>query len=157
MNKPKKTQREPKDFIADLKFFRSNKISIDQSVAFFAGLSYELILNTKIFPRNSDLKPFINEVYLTHDTTDKEFREYLYASRTLLGARLTRNILDNFDYLIVKEISKDIEYILLENFMDDEKNNKNTHKKDNDFSKNIASWLGAISKTNEDYTAENNE
>lgn len=142
-------QRHPNDFISDLKFFRSNKLSVNQSVTFFAGLSFELILNKKIFTRNSDLEIFINEVYLKHNSDpDKQtFKPYLYKSRTQLGARLTRNILDDFDYTIVKQISNEIEEILITMSPENGKTNKSINN--DSFSNNIASWLNVIANSSE--------
>lgn len=153
----KNAQRNPEDFISDLKFFKSNKLSVNQSVAFFAGLSFELILNKKIFPRNADLEIFLNEVYLKHNKKpeDQTFKQYLYKSRTQLGARLTRNILDEFDYVIVKKISNDIEEILLAMFPEMIKSN--TIKYNSSFSKGINSWINAISMSNKSEKETNNE
>lgn len=139
-------KRNPNDFIVSFGLFRSDKLSVEQSITFFAGLSFELILDKNIFPKNSDLETFVTEVYLTshNSTSGIVFKPYLYKSRTLLGARLTRVILDNFDYTTMKHISYEIERILLAMFPELKKSSGSKTK--NTFNKNITDWITAISE-----------
>ncbi|HEM3480986.1 hypothetical protein ACS6Y5_04710 [Streptococcus suis] len=51
------------------------------------GIVSELILSKVIFQKNDEIRKFIKEVF------NLELKDYLYKSRTLLVARLTREIL----------------------------------------------------------------
>lgn len=141
-----KKQRKIEDYIIDIKLFKSNKLSIDQSIAFFAGLSYEMVLNRELFPHNSDLEIFITEFYLKYNEKEEDqyFKPYLYKSRTQLGARLTRNILDKFDYTTVKVISNNVEKMLIS--MAPSKENTSLITPQSSFNSKISTWLEAISE-----------
>lgn len=51
------------------------------------GIVSELLLSRQVFPRNKDIQEFLKEVF------SLEFKEYLFKSRTLVVARVTREIL----------------------------------------------------------------
>ena len=53
------------------------------------GIVSELVLSKEIFKNNIDIEDFIVNVF------NLRFKDYLYKSRTLLVARLTREILNN--------------------------------------------------------------
>lgn len=53
------------------------------------GIVCELVLSKEIFKNNTDIEAFIIGVF------NLKFKDYLYKSRTLLVARLTREILKN--------------------------------------------------------------
>jgi len=52
----------------------------------FQGIIILTILDTKLFPRNSDLPVFIEKVF------DLNLKDYVYASRTLIIARVIRKL-----------------------------------------------------------------
>ena len=56
------------------------------------GIVCELVLSKEIFKNNTDIEDFIIGVF------NLKFKDYLYKSRTLLVARLTREILKNDKY-----------------------------------------------------------
>ena len=57
------------------------------------GIVSELVLSKEIFKNNIDIEDFIVNVF------NLRFKDYLYKSRTLLVARLTREILNNDNQL----------------------------------------------------------
>lgn len=59
-----------------------SKISIET----FEGIIIFTILDTKIFPKNSDLPLFLKDVF------NLTFKDYVYNSRTLVIARVVRDI-----------------------------------------------------------------
>lgn len=56
------------------------------------GIVCEIVLSKEIFKNNSEIEEFIVNVF------NLKFKNYLYKSRTLLVARLTREILKNDSY-----------------------------------------------------------
>lgn len=83
------------------------------------GIVSELVLSRLIFKKNIDIEVFLNEVFKW------KFRAYLYKSRTMLMARLTKGII---------ELEKDNEYKnrlykfvqkKIDEFKDNEKNERN--------------------------------
>lgn len=64
-----------------------NRLNIESQRYNLYSILPEYILSFSFFPTNRDIKYFIVSVGL-----DSEFKEYLYASRTLLLARLIRVI-----------------------------------------------------------------
>ena len=52
----------------------------------FQGIIILTILDTKLFPRNSDLPVFIEKVF------ELNLKDYVYASRTLIIARVIRKL-----------------------------------------------------------------
>ena len=52
----------------------------------FQGIIILAILDTKLFPRNSDLPVFIEKVF------ELNLKDYVYASRTLIIARVIRKL-----------------------------------------------------------------
>ncbi|QCZ53535.1 hypothetical protein UCCLBBS449_1672 [Levilactobacillus brevis] len=78
-----------------IEILQSNKLNSIQSLALFSGFSYQIILDKNLFTHNKDLEGFINAVYLDPHRIN-HYRPYLYSSRTLLGARLSKLIILNF-------------------------------------------------------------
>ena len=64
-----------------------NRLNIESQRYNLYSILPEYILSFSFFPTNNDIKYFIVSVGL-----DSKFKEYLYASRTLLLARLIRII-----------------------------------------------------------------
>lgn len=119
-----------------LKVVTSNKIDADQSIIYFAGTIYSILLNREIFKRNSDLKNFIYNIFLK-PLNYEQYKDYVYKSRTLLGARLYRYILENVNYTLTLEISNE-----LINFFDkNTQKDKKTKFVDNDIALELSKWL----------------
>ena len=51
------------------------------------GIVSQLLLSRKIFPANIDIEKFLKDIF------ELEFKTYLFRSRTLIVARVTREIL----------------------------------------------------------------
>ncbi|KEI87528.1 MULTISPECIES: hypothetical protein [Clostridium] len=108
----------------DIKIVSSNKLSVSQSKMLFIGFVYEIILNKNIFPKNSNLKKFINDELKEYLNRDIGFKDYLFASRTLLAARIQKELYYSLDYKKMIELAELIDNKLL---ISEEKkyNNKN--------------------------------
>ena len=96
MSREKRTVEEIKN---DIRIVSSNKLNISQSKLIFMGFLYEIILSKEIFPKNSDLKEFVNndlKKYLN-------IKDYIFKSRSLLAAKIQRKIyeLDYNDIIIL--------------------------------------------------------
>ncbi|PGO26294.1 hypothetical protein CN982_18325 [Bacillus cereus] len=106
-----KINRNIEDIKSDLKLIKSNKLGSYQGKLLFMGLTYEILQNTDLFPHNTDLKEFIENIYGTHFLEETDFKEYLYRSRTLLGSRLIKQLLFE-DYDKILKIASDLSYYL---------------------------------------------
>lgn len=106
-----KINRNIEDIRSDLKLIKSNKLGSYQGRLLFMGLTYEILQNTDLFPHNTDLKEFIENIYGTHFLGETDFKEYLYRSRTLLGSRLIKQLLFE-DYDKILKIASDLNYYL---------------------------------------------
>lgn len=120
-----------------LNLINSNKLNSDESLIYFAGILYSIILNRAIFYKNMDLKLFINEFILI-PTNKEQFRPYVYKSRTLLGSRVYRTIVEDFDYSLVREISKKL-FIYFESPVNNNANKDNL--KSNNIASELSGWL----------------
>ncbi|MFZ4452046.1 hypothetical protein [Salibacterium aidingense] len=128
--------RSLKDIGDDIKLIITNKLNTSQSKLLFMGISYEIIQRRDLFPKNSDLKKFVEEVYIPYSKDKIPFRDYLYASRTLLGARIEKLILWEIGYNdILNMVNK-----LNEIFPSD--NSKTTTTKNIDLE--ITEWMNFI-------------
>ena len=133
--------REIKDIINDLLFIISNKLSLMQSKLLFMGITYEIVLRKDLFPRNKDLKDFIEEVYIKRFSNKKTFKDYLYRSRTLLSSSLLRKIYLELDYSEVTEIINELIEIIQGNTIEDKSSKSNKSKDMNDY---ITEWMKSI-------------
>ncbi|MEK4181356.1 hypothetical protein NSQ61_17965 [Aeribacillus sp. FSL K6-1121] len=104
----------------DLKIITSNKLNSSQSKLLLIGIIFEIIQRRDLFPKNSDLKMFVNQVFVA-PMSIKPFKDYLFLSRTLLGSRIGKIILFDFEY---KNVIKTVETLrnLLPGKEDKEKN-----------------------------------
>lgn len=83
------------------------------------GIVSELLLSKQVFPRNIDIKVFLKDIF------ELELKEYLFRSRTLLIARVTREIIaiekeNLYKNMLYKFIEQKIE-----DLKDDNKKEKN--------------------------------
>ena len=70
----------------------SNKLNVFQSRLMFMGFIYEIILSRDIFPKNSDLKEFINQDMPKYLNLPISFKDYVFLSRPLLASRVLNKI-----------------------------------------------------------------
>jgi len=91
-------ERKLNEIKKDLKLITSNKLSMSQSKLLFMGITYEIILRKDLFPKNEDLRGFINNVFVENFKEKIPFKDYLYKSRTLLAARVQRKIYSDLEY-----------------------------------------------------------
>lgn len=122
----------------DIKIISSNKLSMSQSKLLFMGITFEIILRKDLFPKNSNLKAFINNLYLKYFIDKEPFKEYIYVSRTILGARVQRKIKSDLNYNQIIQIVNEL-YNMLPN--DDINKNKGNKKNGN---KDISEWMNFI-------------
>lgn len=109
MDNEKRSLKHIKD---DIKVITTNKLSTSQSKLLFMGIIYEIILRKDLFPRNSDLKSFIDNIFMRYFIGKQPLRDYLYLSRTILGARIQKEILSDLEYNQIIEIVYEIYGVL---------------------------------------------
>ncbi|MEB6065003.1 hypothetical protein MXM24_14570 [Enterococcus gallinarum] len=118
-----------------------NAIKNEKSKEYLIGTLSSLIFSKEIFYRNSDIEPFIYDVF------GIKYLSYVFRSRTLLFARLTKDVIlnENIDYA---DISKKFGLFF-------EIETKNSIK--NKTTKNISKWVQGIRNENEKMTNENDK
>jgi hypothetical protein len=137
--KAKTNERELVDIVRDLKFVTSNKVNISQSKALFIGLSYEIVSRRDLFPRNIDLRIFTDEMYVPYTKKKEPFKEYLFSSRTLLGARIGGIILYDIEYDdLIEMVNRLIDLLSIQTSLSEKKNNSKINNSD------ITDWLNVI-------------
>lgn len=102
----------PEDIEKQLQLIQSNKLDSSQAISLFIGFSGRLVLTRDTFKHNSDLEPFILEVFLK-PFGKEQFRPYVYKSRTLLTSRVLRLLEENLTLTMTLKIAKNIESILV--------------------------------------------
>lgn len=107
----------------DIKIISTNKLSVSQSKLLLIGALYEIILNREIFPKNIDLKNFVNIDMNRCLSVSKEYKDYLFTSRTLLAARVQKEIYE-LDYNDIVSL-----LIFIENKLSDLAPNNSTNLK----------------------------
>ncbi|KZE37731.1 hypothetical protein AV656_09360 [Bhargavaea cecembensis] len=93
------------------------------------GVVSDLLLSKELFPRNDDLRIFIKEIF------DIEFKDYIFSSRTLIVARVTRSL-----YL---KTDKELEIVRKKLIIFFEKYNK--LDVENRGTTNLSKWIKGIS------------
>jgi hypothetical protein len=122
----------------DLRVISSNKLNSYQSKLFLVGILYEIILRKDLFPRNSDLKKFVQLIVVEPIKTIPPFREYLFLSRTLLGSRVSSIILSHFEF---KNVVKTVD-VLNDILPDKERAESNTNRQSND--SDLDEWINFL-------------
>jgi hypothetical protein len=102
----------PEEIAKQLQLIQSNSLDSSQAISLFIGFVGRLILKTDTFKHNSDLEPFILEVFLK-PFSKEQFRPYVYRSRTLLTSRVLRLLSDNLTLTTTLKIATRIESILV--------------------------------------------
>lgn len=123
----------------DLEFMLSNRLNIEQSKAFCLGIIFEILNRRDIFPKNIDLKEFVEDVFLEYkDDKEEPYRAYLYASRNLLASRICSTVLRNCTYTDIKNIQNKIldKYVVFEK--EERKSKKSLNNEDLDM------WIDTI-------------
>ena len=129
--------------IKRLRIINSNKLDSEQSLIYFAGVIYSILLNRKIYKRNIDLQSFVKDFILT-PIEEEQFKKYVYLSRTLLGSRVYRLIIENYSYPLVIETSNK-----LFNYFKVSTKQYSKKQKSKTGSQNIASELSGWLKNND--------
>lgn len=128
------------NIIKELAILKSNKLNSSESIIYFSGILYSIILSKSMFKRNKELKEFLYVIFLKPFGMD-QYREYLYKSRTLLGSRVSRQILENFSYTDTIKSSNIISKYIKEKY--NLKNNKKISKnsKNNNLADELSEWI----------------
>ena len=84
------------------------------------GIVSEIILSEELFKQNIDTKSFLKEVF------NKEFNEYVYASRTSIVSRTIRLIEDCDDDKIYLDYKNNLYKFVVKNIGNSKSNNNNT-------------------------------
>lgn len=134
--------RSLKEIKEDIKIISGNKLSMSQSKLLFMALSFEMILRKDLFPKKSNLKVFIENVYEKCFDNGNFFKDYLYSSRTILAARLEKKIQTELAYQDILKIVGELYKIL----PSDEIKIKN---KKNNTSLEIVEWMNFIENKEE--------
>ena len=122
---------------------QKGKVNAHESMLLIIGLSFDLIQNRSIFKRNSDLKPFLEEIYekILHV---EPYRDYLYNSRTLLGSRVAKDV-SNCDFIMLQRIISELSiYFKLDEF--DKYTQNNSSEKEHDY---LSEWIKYIRGNND--------
>ncbi|MCC0658304.1 hypothetical protein IC175_17245 [Clostridioides sp. ES-S-0123-01] len=134
--------RTLEDIKNDIKIIKGNKLSISQSKLLFIGIMFEIILNKDLFPKNSILKDFVNCKLLSYIKINEPFKEYLFSTRTLLIARIQKEVYINLNY---QDILKLVDF--LQEFIVKFDSKEESIKVDKKISKNssaINEWVDFI-------------
>lgn len=114
--------------------FKLNKKSLDKSD--FIGIICSILYSKDIFPKNKDIVPFLREVFSV------SYLEYVINSRTLIVARVSKNIYKSDDDISFLR-KKVIEYFNINEDNDNsEKWGKSSKKKN--ANEKLESWLKGL-------------
>lgn len=127
------------DIKNDIKVIKGNKLSVSQSKLLFIGIMFEIILSKDIFSNNSILKEFVNIKLLKYMKTKEPFKEYLFSSRTLLIARIQKEIYTNLNYQDILELADFLQEIIVKS--ETEEDNKKRSKKNPKDNSRINEWM----------------
>lgn len=105
-------KRELYDIKNDLKMIKSNKLSISQSKFLFMGIIYEILFNKDLFPKNKDLKDFVNNQLLILFNQNEPYKDYIFKTRTTLASKIQRYIYLNLEYNLMIDIVNELDKIL---------------------------------------------
>lgn len=98
----------------------------------FIGIISCMIYSKDIFPINKDIAPFLKQVF------NVEYLQYVLNSRTLISARITKNLLNLSESELDNKRIETIRY-----FKKFEKQKKNSNKKKNANDK-LSTWLKGL-------------
>lgn len=136
--------RQSEDIVSTLKLIQTPKLSIAQSTMLLSGIVYALILDREIFKHNIDLKDFTLKIFKQWLPNQEQFRPYVFRSRTLLGSKLSRIILESFDYESTKAVSS----LLLSLFSINTTDKKTKNKHVVGLEKTLADWIASLGNVN---------
>lgn len=111
----------------------------------FIGLITIVIYSREIFVKNEDAAKFVKNVF------GLSFLDYVVKSRTLLCARLTRNLVNMSDRDIKESIYKASEYFKTDKFIIEYNENSHTFNKNNlknkhNANRDVGTWISALLK-----------
>ncbi|HEK9101991.1 TPA: hypothetical protein SUB30_003391 [Bacillus pseudomycoides] len=117
----------------DLKIITSNKLNTSQSKLLLIGITYEILLRKDLFPKNSDLKKFVQVVFVDPLEDVKPFKDYLFVSRTLLSSRISKIILSKFNYNNVMKTVDKLNSMLPQQNNDNKNSSRSTEENMNEW------------------------
>ncbi|GAS82373.1 hypothetical protein [Paenibacillus amylolyticus] len=126
----------------DLKVISSNKLNSHQSKLFLVGILHEIILRKDLFPKNGDLKIFINILIVEPIGSLSPFRDYIFLSRTLLASRVSNIILKQFQF---RDVIKTVD--ILNNVLPSSEKIPSNHSK-NLNERELDDWMNFIRGNN---------
>lgn len=94
----KNNLRPLQEVIDDFDMIFSNKLSLEQARNMTIGLVFELVQRRDIFKKNEDLRGFIDATIIPFSIEKESFKDYLFNSRTLIGSRISKILLIEFEY-----------------------------------------------------------
>lgn len=148
MNKKKYEDRPINEIKEDLSsLLKMNKMSIHEVKLYLMAISYEIILNTKLFKLNVSLNDFVKNIYVNKLNLEEDYKEYLFNSRTLLASRIQRDIFEKAEYNQILIIIKEL--ILFLDIYNDISENKTKNISSNNNAQYIVEWMKFL-KGNED-------
>ncbi|WP_413487039.1 hypothetical protein [Carnobacterium maltaromaticum] len=131
------------NLLMNIKTLTIHKKEEDIRLQLFGAL-LPMLLSKDIFKKNSDVKPFIDSLML-----ESEFKNYLYASRTQIVAKMAREL-----EKINKESMNNVILIMQENIsnyeLNKDSNCKNEKKQSETNINNITAVLNKYSRNKED-------
>lgn len=125
-----------------LDLIKSSKLNSSQTIEYYIGFVYRLILDKKIFPNNPDLKEFIYTIFLEPNDLI-QFKDYVYKSRTLLGARTCRMISENFTFTDILNQVDNINNIFVRIY-NVKTSNSNAHKSVKAMDNALENWMNKL-------------
>lgn len=124
----------------DLEVLFSNKLNSEESKIYFSGFLYTLILNKKMFHKNEELKDFLYEVFLKPFNIE-QYRDYLYKSRTLLGSRVSRHIIEHFTYSETIAATKMVSKYIIQKYNLDSNGKSSKNKPSKNIADELSKWI----------------
>lgn len=109
-----------------------NSVFID-----LAGICVAILYSKEIFKRNKDINFFLKEVF------NIEFLPYVMKSRTLIVARVTRELKKKNKEELIQIQKNVIQYFVQDNNRDVKSSNKKGYKKKNENDK-MKAWLESL-------------
>lgn len=135
-------KRELYDIKNDLKIIKSNKLSISQSKFLFMGIIYEILFNKELFPKNKDLKDFVNNQLLILFNQNEPYKDYIFKTRTTLASKIQRYIYLHLEYSSILDIVNEIDKILFADITSTENHKSKVKDTNND----LDEWMDFLNK-----------
>ncbi|CZR09470.1 hypothetical protein [Trichococcus ilyis] len=126
------------NFVKEFNNLNSNKFSKEQTISIFLGTLFQLITDKKIFKLNIDIQKFLEDVL------KKEYKDYLFRSRSYLTSRVLADIKKEKSYRELVNLSTKIaDYLNENNELKQSIIKNNSGKKIED---SIVGWVNQVNK-----------